>query len=258
MKTLVLLATILAFCTMHVLGEYMLADNVFQDELENDAGFFDEEPKKREAKGRTKFSGWFSFDEQKYKMTLAAALDMTNGLIAGEAKIKNPLIKENVKSVGGTIQSMGKGTGKKVTFVAESKAEEPYTFTGMYKDGKIKGTYSVPLVTAKITMQKTESGTWEGTITEGPGKPKMPYKNEELILNLDKDGSLSATGKDHVGKFSFTGTMDSNGNAEVYFHYKHDPTNSYLEKMKFNEDMTAFTGTIPGKKLHGRFELTEM
>ena len=38
---------------MHVLGEYMLADNVFQDVMENNAGFFDEEPKKREAKGNS-------------------------------------------------------------------------------------------------------------------------------------------------------------------------------------------------------------
>jgi len=251
MKTLVLLATILAFCTTHVLAEYVLADNIFQDVMD-DAGFMDEEPKKREAKGATKFSGWLSFGGKEFPMTLAADLDMENELIEGKARIEKPDLKESL-SVAGTIKSNGE-----VKFVAFSKAEPPYTYTGMYKDGNIKGTYSIRVKDAILKLKKTGPGTWEGTLTEGQGKPSIPYKDEELRLNLDKDGKLSGTGKDHVGRFSFTGTMYSNNKAEVLLQYLHDPANKYVEKFEFNKDMTEFKGTIPAKTFHGNFELTKM
>ena len=80
---------------------------------------------------------------------------------------------------------------------------------------------------------------------------------EEVHLNLDENGILTATGKDKMGKFTFTGKMDSNNNVEVLFHYLHDPTNSYTEKLKFNKEMNAFKGTLPAMKFHGSFELTE-
>ena len=97
-----------------------------------------------------------------------------------------------------------------------------------------------------------------GALTEGPGKPSIPYKVEELRLNLDENGNLSATGKDHYGKFSFTGTMDSNNNIDVLFHYLHDLANTFMEKFKFNKDMTVLKGTLPAKKFHGSFKLTEI
>ena len=75
---------------------------------------------------------------------------------------------------------------------------------------------------------------------------------------MDENGILTATGKDKIGKLTFTGTMDSNNNIDVLFHYLHDLANTFMEKFKFNKHMTVLKGTLPAKKFHGCFELTEM
>ena len=74
---------------------------------------------------------------------------------------------------------------------------------------------------------------------------------------MDENGILTATGKDKDGKFMFTGPIDSNNNVEIVCHYLHAPYDTWTEKGKFNKEMTVFKGTLPAKKFHGSFELTE-
>ena len=83
--------------------------------------------------------------EKEYPMTLKTVLDKKKGIIAGQG-----IIEEWSFYVAGTIKSDGK-----VTFYAVSEEEPTYTFTGLYKDGKIKGKYSVPRLGGALQMKQT-------------------------------------------------------------------------------------------------------
>ena len=81
---------------------------------------------------------------------------------------------------------------------------------------------------------------------------------EDVDLNMDEDGIIKGTGKDVNGKFTFTGTIDSNNNVELLFHYLQDPTNPWTMKGQYSKKENTFKGKFFEKNFHGTFELTEM